>query len=193
MREDELIYRRKSYDMKKVLVIHPDDRSTDMLKAVYEGKGYDVINDPSISDDEIVEQIKSHDKIIMLGHGTPYGLISWNRTTGEVRYVINDSHAELLKTKETYSMWCHSDAFFERHDMKGFHSGMIISEEMEALMYGIVGCSDEDIAESMMPLMYAMHDTIEMEDLQDMKRIILERYNAKDPVTWFNRRNIFIL
>ena len=27
--------------MKKVLVIHPDDRSTDMLKAVYEGKGYE--------------------------------------------------------------------------------------------------------------------------------------------------------
>lgn len=179
--------------MKKVLVIHPDDRSTDMLKAVYEGKGYDVISDPRITDEEVVEQIKSHDNIIMLGHGTPYGLISWNRTTGEVRYVINDSHAELLKTKETYSMWCHSDAFFERHDMKGFHSGMIISEEMEALMYGIVGYSDEDIAESMMPLMYAMHDTIEMEDLQEMKRIILERYNANDPVTWFNRRNIVIL
>jgi hypothetical protein len=179
--------------MKKVLVIHPDDRSTDMLKAVYEGKGYDVISDSRISDEEMVEQIKSHDKIIMLGHGTPYGLISWNRTTGEVRYVINDSLAEILKTKETYSMWCHSDAFFERHDMKGFHSGMIISEEMEALMYGIVGYSDEDIAESMMPLMYAMHDTIEMEDLEEMKRIILERYNAKDPVTWFNRRNIVIL
>ena len=179
--------------MKKVLVIHPDDRSTDMLKAVYEGKGYDVINDPKISDEEVVEQIKSHDKIIMLGHGTTYGLISWNRTTGKVRYVINDSYAELLKTKETYSMWCHSDTFFERHDMKGFHSGMIISEEKEALMYGIVGYSDEDIAESMMPLMYAMHDTIEMEDLEEMKRIILERYNANDPVTWFNRRNIVIL
>ena len=179
--------------MKKVLVIHPDDRSTDMLKAVYEGKGYDVISDPRISDEEVVEQIKSHDKIIMLGHGTPYGLISWNRTTGKVRYVINDSHAELLKTKETYSMWCHSDTFFERYNMKGFHSGMIISEEMEALMYDIVGYSDEDIAESMMPLMYAMHDTIEMEDLEEMKRIILERYNANDPVTWFNRRNIVIL
>ena len=77
--------------------------------------------------------------------------------------------------------------------LKGFHSGMIISEEKEALMYGIEGYSDKDIAESMMPLMYAMHDTIEMEDLQEMKRIILERYNAKDPVTWFNRRNIVIL
>lgn len=179
--------------MKKVLVIHPDDRSTDMLKAVYEGKGYDVINDPGISDEDVVEQIKSHDKIIMLGHGTPYGLIAWNRDSGEVRYIINDSHADLLKTKETYSMWCHSDEFFETHGMKGFHSGMIISEEMEARMYGIIEFNDEEIAESMMPLMYAMHDTIEMEDLHEMKRIILERYNANDPVTWFNRRNIFIL
>lgn len=44
-----------------------------------------------------------------------------------------------------------------------------------------------------MPLMYAMHDTLEMDDLQEMKRIILERYNATDPVTLFNRRNILIL
>ena len=77
--------------------------------------------------------------------------------------------------------------------MKGFHSGMIISEEMEALMYGIEGYSDKDIAESLMPLMYAMHDTLEMEDLMEMKRIILERYNSDDPITWFNRRNIIIL
>lgn len=178
---------------KKVLVIHPDDRSTDMLKAVYEGKGYDVINDPVISDEEVVEQIRSHDKIIMLGHGTPFGLIACNKATGEARYIINDSHADLLKTKETYSMWCNSDEFFECHGMKGFHSGMIISEEMEARMYGIIEFNDEEIAESLMPLMYAMHDTLEMEDLEEMRRIILERYNANDPVTWFNRRNIFIL
>ena len=179
--------------MKKVLVIHPDDRSTDMLKAVYEGKGYDVINDPSISDDEIVEQIKSHDKIIMLGHGTPCGLISWNRATGEFRYIINDSHADILKDKETYSMWCFSDVFFNRHRMGGFHSGMIISEAMEARMYGIIEFNDEEIADTLMPLMHAMHDTIEMEDLQEMRRIILERYDANDQVTWFNRRNINIL
>ena len=44
--------------MKKVLVIHPDDRSTDMLKAVYEGKGYNVISDPRISDEEVVEGLE---------------------------------------------------------------------------------------------------------------------------------------
>ena len=70
---------------------------------------------------------------------------------------------------------------------------MIISEAMEARMYGIIEFNDEEIADTLMPLMHAMHDTIEMEDLQEMKRIILERYDANDPVTSFNRENILIL
>ena len=51
--------------MKKVSVIHLEDVSTDMLQVVYSGKGY--------------EQIRSHDKIIMLGHGTPDGLLACHR------------------------------------------------------------------------------------------------------------------
>ena len=129
--------------MSNVLVIHPDDRSTDMLKAVYEGKGFDVITDGSISQGELIKAIEEHDTIIMLGHGTPYGLLAVDKNIGFIGYLIHDGHAELLKTKKTYSMWCHSDAYFERHGMKGFHSGMIISEEMEALMYGIEGYSDK--------------------------------------------------
>lgn len=179
--------------MSNVLVIHPDDRSTDMLKAVYEGKGYDVINDGCIPQEDLIKAIEGHDTIIMLGHGTPYGLLAVDEELGFIGYLIDDSHAELLKTKKTYSMWCHSDAYFRRHGMKGFHSGMIISEEVEALMYGITGYTDRDIAESMMPLMYAMHDTLEMDDLDEMKKIILERYSSDDPVTTFNRRNILIL
>lgn len=46
-------------------MIHPEDVSTDMLQVVYSGKGY--------------EQIRSHDKIIMLGHGTPDGLLACDR------------------------------------------------------------------------------------------------------------------
>ena len=179
--------------MSKVLVIHPDDRSTEMLKAIYEGKGYDVITDCSISDDDLVKAIEEHETIIMLGHGTPYGLISVDKEWGVTGYLIHDGHAELLKTKKTYSMWCYSDRFFRRHGMKGFHSGMIISEASEADMFGIRGYTDKDVADSMMPLMYAMHDTLEMEDLEKMREIILERYNSPDPITTFNRMNIIIL
>ena len=179
--------------MSNVLVIHPDDRSTDMLKAVYEGKGYDVINDGCISQEDLVKAIEEHDTIIMLGHGTPYGLLAVDEKLGFIGYLIDDRHAELLKTKKTYSMWCHSDMYFRRHGMKGFHSGMIISEASEADMFGIRGYTDKDVADSMMPLMYAMHDTLEMEDLEKMREIILERYNSPDPITTFNRMNIIIL
>ena len=103
--------------MSNVLVIHPDDRSTDMLKAVYEGKGYDVINDGSISQEDLIKAIEEHDTIIMLGHGTPDGLLAVDKKLGFIGYLIHDGHADLLKTKKTYSMWCYSDEFFERHGM----------------------------------------------------------------------------
>ena len=115
-----------------------------------------MINDGSISQEELIKAIQEHDTIIMLGHGTPDGLLAIDKKIGFLGYIIHDGHADLLKTKKTYSMWCHSDAYFERHGMKGFHSGMIISEEIEALMYGIEGYSDEEIVESLMPLMYAV-------------------------------------
>ena len=179
--------------MSKVLVIHPDDRSTQMLKAIYEGKGYDVITDCSISHDDLIKAIEEHDTIIMLGHGTPSGLLSVDPDWGFTGYLIQDGHAELLKTKKTYSMWCYSDRFFRRHGMKGFHSGMNISEASEASAFGIYGYTDKDVAESLMPLMYAMHDTLEMEDLEQMREIILERYNSPDPISAFNRQNILIV
>jgi hypothetical protein len=183
----------KEMNMSNVLVIHPQDSSTEMLKAVYEGKGYDVINDGCIAQEDLVRAIEEHDTIIMLGHGTPYGLLAVDGHSRFVGYLIDDSHADLLKTKKTYSMWCYSDVYFRRHGMKGFHSGMIISEQSEAMMFGEHKYSDEDIAKSLMPLMYAMHDTLEMEDLEEMRRIILERYDADDFVTQFNRENILIL
>jgi hypothetical protein len=39
------------------------------------GKNYTVIQDPMISDDTLRQAIQEHDRIIMLGHGLPNGLI----------------------------------------------------------------------------------------------------------------------
>lgn len=179
--------------MSNTLVIHPSDRSTDMLKAVYEGKGFDVINDVHITDEQLRKEIAAHDRIIMLGHGTPEGLLCGDGICRFARYIIDDSHADLLRGKKTYSMWCNSDEYFREHGIPGFHSGMIISERAEARYFGICAKSDEEVAESLMPLMYAMHDTIDMKDLTTMRDILLERYNASDPITQFNRKNLVVL
>ena len=58
-----------------------------MLKAVYEGKGYDVINDGSISQEDLIKAIEEHDTIIMLGHGTPDGLLAVDKKLGFIGYL----------------------------------------------------------------------------------------------------------
>ena len=40
--------------------------TTDFRQVSYEGKGYDVINDPGISDEEVLEQIYLHSLVILL-------------------------------------------------------------------------------------------------------------------------------
>lgn len=54
---------------KKILVIHPDDNCSadrDLFEIIYEGKGYDVIVDADISDEELAEQLCSHDMIFFI-------------------------------------------------------------------------------------------------------------------------------
>ena len=65
----------------KTLIIHPDDRSTDFLRAIYAPlKNYTLITMGTRK--EVNELIKSHDRIIMCGHGTPYGLLSVGKFEG---------------------------------------------------------------------------------------------------------------
>ena len=79
--------------MKKTLVIHPKDESTVFLSEIYIGKDWTIFTNPSPTKKEIKELIKSHDKIIMMGHGTPHGLLS----TGG--FMIDSTLVYLLREK----------------------------------------------------------------------------------------------
>ena len=66
--------------------------------------------------------------ILLLGHGCPSGLL-------DMRYgiVIGDSDAELLKDRPNFvGIWCYASSYAFKHGLKGFFSGMFISEEPEA-------------------------------------------------------------
>lgn len=119
----------------KTLVLHPEDISTDFLKVIYEGKGFTVITKhPSKS--KLKGLIKDHDRIIILGHGCESGMGDLKK--GIFHFWIKSDMVYLLKEKKSgIYIWCNSDVFVEKYGLKGFYTGMFISEFEEAYSYSV--------------------------------------------------------
>jgi len=127
---------------KENLVIHMSDPSTDFLKPIYGNLPCDVVN-ADMPSRELNKLIKSHERVLMMGHGTSDGLLA-----GSHGFVINDEIVDVLKTKEgNVFIWCHADEFVKRNGLKGFSTGMFISEVGEADYCG-VNATQKDIDRS---------------------------------------------
>lgn len=176
--------------MKKTLVIHPEDKTTDMLKHVYKKHPeYTVCRDNGISKKQLKKLISEHDRVIMLGHGFPAGLMGSDRKS----FLIDDSFADLLRTKDTVSVWCYSDMYFERNRIPGFHTGMIISEVDEELyIFGDDILKKNEMLENFKKLSICFGECIELEPDQ-IKEYMLKHYTGSDPITEFNRTNMKVI
>lgn len=129
----------------KTLIIHPDDRSTDFLKAIYSSLSeYTLITMGTRK--EVNELIKTHDRIIMCGHGTPWGLLSVGKF--EENYIIDYSTVPLFEDRECVFIWCNADRFVSTYNLKGLYSGMFVSEVGEALMMGLPNVPQAVVDES---------------------------------------------
>ena len=64
-----------------------------MLSQIYNGKGWDVLRDGNIDKTELHELLKTHDRIVCLGHGTSNGLMNIQEVTipNTVEIIGNDS------------------------------------------------------------------------------------------------------
>jgi hypothetical protein len=120
----------------RTLIIHPHDKTTHFLKPIYDNIPNKTIITGGLFVDEVNKLIYNHDQIIMLGHGSPKGLFGVNFKRS---YVIDEDQVDLLQDKECIFIWCHADQFVKEHNLKGFHSGMFISEVGEALIYKLKG------------------------------------------------------
>jgi hypothetical protein len=115
----------------KTLVIHPYDYTTRFLTVIHEDHDDWTVITEDVSHKFLKEQIKKHDRIIMLGHGTGWGLLGFNR------FVIDSSLVYLLREKDCVCIWCNANEFVEKYGLKGFYTGMIISEMDEAYMCSV--------------------------------------------------------
>lgn len=129
------------------LIIHPDDRSTDFLRPIYQDLKHKTVITGPITRDGLHALIKAHDRIIGLGHGSPSGLFSMS-SGGFGACILGESEVEVLRGKELVSIWCHANQFMERHKLNGLYSGMFISEVSEARYYGLNEVTQVDVNES---------------------------------------------
>lgn len=163
------------------LAIHPEDKTTEFLAEIYSDKSWTVIVDSNISKKALKEAIKSHERIIMLGHGTKYGLLGYRRL------VIDSSWVYLLREKTCVCIWCNADQFVNKYGFNGFYTGMIISEIEEAQEYGIP-ITEEELVHSNKLFAEAVRQSIDSEDIvQNIKNI----YVGSSPVINFNRSRIY--
>jgi hypothetical protein len=138
----------------KTLVIHPSDPSTDFLIPIYmDLGGFPDFEKPTIirggmTKDEVNEQIKQHDRIMMMGHGSPMGLFSVGQFPETYSYIIDGHTVKYLQNKECIFIWCNADRFVETNNLKGFYSGMFISETGEASYCGLPGTPQDIVTES---------------------------------------------
>ena len=120
----------------KTLVIHPDDRSTDFLRAIYSALPDTKVLTHDVSRRDLIEQILEHDQIIACGHGTPGGLLNV-ANIGTGAYSISNEDAFYLRNKRFIAIWCNADQYIKYNQLNALYSGMFISEPREARMYNI--------------------------------------------------------
>jgi len=133
----------------KTLVIHPRDNSTLFLNKVYDSLDDVTLVRGDITKNQMRDMIRSHDQVMMMGHGTQRGLLSVGQFPGAPGYVIDDSFAPLLAERDNaVYIWCHANKYVNCNRLSGFYTGMFISEVAEAYLMGLGGTTQREVDES---------------------------------------------
>lgn len=171
----------------KTLVIHPKDSTTDFLTPVWESNPeWTVIRSNSVTKSELRRQIRLHDRVVCMGHGCDAGLF---RVGNYNSLLIDSTFVQMLREKDCVFVWCNSDVFFRKYDLKGFYTGMIISDADEAL-YCCVPFAIRDVERANTKLMEALREGIS-HDSKTMYLIVKDSYIPESAIEYFNHSNIY--
>lgn len=177
----------------KTLIIHPEDESTAFVKDVYKDMPYDTLIEKDLTKGQIIDQIVSHDKIIMIGHGGPEGMFAIGKFPATWGYVIDESFVPYFKDKkECLYLWCNADKFVRKHKLKGFYSGMFISELSETYFCG-VNANDEqmDEANKFFCQTFQTYLTEDMRNAYEKVKISYDLKAKSNPIIDYNSKRIY--
>jgi hypothetical protein len=181
----------------KTLVIHPDDRSTDFLAPIYANIFQATVVTSGVTKDEVNQLIAEHDQVMMMGHGSPSGLFSCAEfgSSDYSGFIIDNKTVELLRQKDnSIFIWCNADRFVNQYQVKGFYTGMFISEVMEANYCGLPGTPQDIVTTSNNYFAELLGEVIN-EPLSVIYEHVKENYGLlteNNPVALYNYNRLYL-
>jgi hypothetical protein len=118
-----------------MIVIHIDSQQdTSFLKKTYEGiDNLNLLYNPTKEQVNKTLEENPNEDVMMLGHGSPSGLFSYDWNDGDV---IGAANAHLLKGRNCIGIWCWAKKFAKNYGLKGYFTSMFISNKGEARAFG---------------------------------------------------------
>ena len=174
-----------------VLVIHPADRSTTFLDGIYKDIEDKTVITGGVTKEELKHLIESHDRVMIMGHGSPRGLFNVSGFKCHDMYIIDYTMVEALSKKDnSVFIWCNADQFINQYKLKGFFSKMFISERLEADYCGVFGTDQQLIDESNYGFVNILAECIN-ESNEVIHKTVVEKYNKlaeenENPVAYYN-------
>ena len=181
-----------------MLVIHPKDKTTAMLSALYDGLEAQVVADCcSIKKmGHLLHRVSTQERIMLLGHGSGKGLLyRADDSKDKFEIIVGHPHAFHLRRHggNIVAVWCNADQFARAEGLHGLFTGMIVSELSEAQLYQIETTQEELDRENVklaMRLRALLDERIPLCEIPDRMRAMDD---AHTPLTMFNYNNFYCL
>jgi hypothetical protein len=179
----------------KTLIVHPKDSSTSFLDIVYNPIPNKTVITGGVGQQELIELIREHDRVMMMGHGSPGGLFSVGTFKGYGPYIIDKNVVPVLSEKDnSVFIWCNADRFVQPFGLKGFYSGMFISEVGEAYYCGLPGTKQDSVDESNFGFCNILSEVIN--EPQDLAyEHVMSKYGEiadNNPVALYNHNRLYL-
>lgn len=179
-----------------MIVIHPTDPTTQFLAPLYNDYKNLCLYTEKDTNSQIRRVLNHHDcnngYIMMLGHGTEYGLFAPTAPDKPFdRLIINGTHVEFLRKHVCVGIWCNANLFAEKYGLHGLFSGMIISEMEEAEWCEVMTSPDELKRENERLTQLLKKALSYCNSLSDIPDYIKNNAPMDTPLQQFNYNNIF--
>ncbi len=182
-----------------MLVIHPKDKTTDMLRTLYSGCAALLVDSPCPASEirHLLHHTSQSERIMLLGHGCDRGLFYRTDDSSPLfdGIIVGHSHAYYLRKHgaNLVGIWCNADLFARNEGLHGLFSGMIISELSEAELYNVSTTQEELDIENIKLANRLRHLFDEKVPLNEIPQRLRELNDTHTTLTDFNYNNFYYL